>query len=626
MATSRNIRDKLELLQVKETELIRLRREADSQLLNELSLREDRLAELRSDFEHNLKVLKERDQIIANLERSVAESTEQQKRELSKATKRADERISTIKEDYDRRLLSEVDRRLAEREHSLREELAASAASQLSEREREIKAAYDRASADREATCKRREATADKRVQDVERSAAMDLKDTEDRYKAIEAELRDKVTRAEQAKAEAESRLRETLVESDGASTQRQEQLERLVAEVKTLGSDNTLLKRLNTEKDGKISDLLQTLVDLEAGFIREHEILGKERDALALELESRCMELDELQGASSAYEKALTKLEKKMERRKRHWAEKEMILTDTADGLQQQLQVLQVSKTEAEEKAKREMDSANKTIGDLERRLLHLQEERDQSKANFEASQKHIETERQRIESLRQDHRKAMDQAESSKSAALQEMQSKHEVEIDRLQQEAIDDVRRALIDKNATSDELQTKIASLEAQVEDCKGRPTKEEIERLEGENVRLGCTISSLQAQISSQTSPSAREEELSRQVQNLSEELEVLGEDRRRLIELSNRLKAQVDQQHQRSKSTDKPRASAANDDGDDDILSTQPLPLAPPHINSKAARGTESQRQVLDRLRKKKEQQQQQGRIRVRNWNNRDDG
>lgn len=621
MATSRNIRDKLELLQVKETELIRLRREADSQLLNELSLREDRLAELRSDFEHNLKVLKERDQIIANLERSVAESTEQQKRELSKATKRADERISTIKEDYDRRLLSEVDRRLAEREHSLREELAASAAAQLSEREREIKAAYDRASADREATCKRREATADKRVQDVERSAAMDLKDIEDRYKAIEVELRDKVTRAEQAKAEAESRLRETLVESDGASTQRQEQLKRLVAEVKTLGSDNTLLKRLNTEKDGKISDLLQTLVDLEAGFIREHEILGKERDALALELESRCMELDELQGASSAYEKALTKLEKKMEKRKRHWAEKEMILTDTADGLQQQLQVLQVSKTEAEEKAKREMDSANKTIGDLEGRLLHLQEERDQSKANFEASQKHIETERQRIESLRQDHRKAMDQAESSKSAALQEMQSKHEVEIDRLQQEAIDDVRRALIDKNATSDELQTKIASLEAQVEDCKGRPTKEEIERLEGENVRLGGTISSLQAQISSQTSPSAREEELSRQVQNLSEELEVLGEDRRRLIELSNRLKAQVDQQHQ-----DKPRASAANDDDDDDILSTQPLPLALPHNNSKAARGTESQRQVLDRLRKKKEQQQQQGRIRVRNWNNRDDG
>ena len=56
MASSANVRDKLELLQVKETELIRLRREADSQLLNELSSREDRLAELRSDFEHNLKV------------------------------------------------------------------------------------------------------------------------------------------------------------------------------------------------------------------------------------------------------------------------------------------------------------------------------------------------------------------------------------------------------------------------------------------------------------------------------------------------------------------------------------------------------------------------------------------
>ena len=625
MATSRNARDKLELLQVKETELIRLRREADSQLINELSLREDRLAELKSDFEHNLKVLKERDQIIANLERSVAESAEQRKRELSKATKRADERYETIKEDYDRRLLSEVDRRLSEREHSLREELAASAAAQLSEREREIKAAYDRASADREATCKRREATADKRVQDVERSAAMDLKDTEDRYKALEVELRDKVTRAEQAKTEAESRLRETLAESDGASTQRQEQLERLVAEVKTLRLDNTRLERMGTEKDGKISDLLQTLVDLEAGFVREHEILGQERDALALELESRCTELDELQGASNAYEKALSKLEKKMEKRKRHWAEKEMILTDTADGLKQQLQVLQVSQTEAEEKAKREMDRANKTIDELERRLLHLQEENVRSKASLEASQKEVEAERQRIESLRQDHRQALDQAESSKSSALQEMQSKHEVEIHRLQQEAIDDVRRALIDKNTTSDELRTKIASLEAQLEDCKGRPTKEEMERLEIENSRLGDAVSSLQAQISRQTSPSAREEELSRQVQNLSEELEVLGEDRRRLIELSNRLKGQVDHQYQRSKSTDRPRASTAADD-DDDVLTTQPLPLVPSHSSKLAARGTESQRQVLDRLRKKKEQQQQQGRIRVRNWNNRDDG
>ena len=195
MATCSNARDKLELLQVKETELIRLRREADSQLLNELSLREDRLAELRSDFEHNVRVLKERDQIIANLERSMAESAEQQKRELSRATKRADERYETTQEDYNRRLLSEVDQRLAEREHSLREELAASAAAQLSEREREIKTAYDRASTDREATCKRREATADKRVQDVERSAAMDLKDADDRYKALEVELRDRPRR-----------------------------------------------------------------------------------------------------------------------------------------------------------------------------------------------------------------------------------------------------------------------------------------------------------------------------------------------------------------------------------------------------------------------------------------------
>ena len=416
------------------------------------------------------------------------------------------------------------------------------------------------------------------------------------------------------------------MAESDGASTQRQEQLERLVAEVKTLRSDNTRLERMNTEKDGKISDLLQTLVDLEAGFIREHEILGQERDALALELDSKCTELDELQGASNAYEKALTKLEKKMEKRKRHWSEKEMILTDTADGLQQQLQVLQVSQTEAEEKAKRKIDSANKTIGELERRLLHLQEETDRCKASLEASQKDVEAERQRIESLRQDHRQALDQAESSKSSALQEMQSKHEVEMDRLQHEAIDDVRRALIDKNTTSDELRTKIASLEAQLEDCKGRPTKKEMERLESENSRLGDAVSSLQAQISRQSSPSAREEELSLQVQNLSEELEVMGEDRRRLIELSNRLKAQTDQQHQRSKSTDRSRVSTAADN-DDDILSTQPLPLVPSHNSSKlAGRGTESQRQVLDRLRKKKEQQQQQGRIRVRNWNNRDDG
>ena len=610
-----------DLLEAKEAELVALRRKASIEVLEELRLRDERLSELRQDFEHNLQLLRQRDQVVANLERSAAESTERQRRDLSQAAERAEEQIATIKQDYDRRLRSEVDRRLAEREHSLREELAASAASQLAEREREIKAAYERASADREATCKRREATADKRVQDVERSAAIDLKEAEDRFMALEVELRDKVARAEQAKGQAESRLRETVAESDGATTQRQEQLERLISEVKSLRSDNVRLDRLNTDKDGKISDLLQTLVDLEAGFVREHEALGKERDALALELDSQCVELEELQRVSGAYEKALTKMEKKMEKRKRHWAEKEMALADTVDGLQKQLQTLQASQAEGDEVAQQKLKSADKTIVDLEGRLLQLQEESSRFKSELKISQQEVEAEQQRLDSLRQDHRQALDQAERSKSVALQEIQSKHEAEMDRSQQEAIDDVRRALIDKNATSDELRAKIASLETQLAECKGRPTKDDVERLEGDNSRLSDAISSLQAQISKHSSSSVREEELSQQVQDLSEELEVVTDDRRRLIELSNRLKAQADQQ--RSQSAERPRESTANEE----VLSTQPLSLAPSQNSKMAAQGgTDSQRQVLDRLRKKKELQQQQGRTRVRNWNNRGDG
>ena len=610
-----------DLLEAKEAELVALRRKASIEVLEELRLRDERLSELRQDFEHNLQLLRQRDQVVANLERSAAESTERQRRDLSQAAERAEEQIATIKQDYDRRLHSEVDRRLAEREHSLREELAASAASQLAEREREIKAAYERASADREATCKRREATADKRVQDVERSAAIDLKEAEDRFMALEVELRDKVARAEQAKGQAESRLRETVAESDGATTQRQEQLERLISEVKSLRSDNVRLDRLNTDKDGKISDLLQTLVDLEAGFVREHEALGKERDALALELDSQCVELEELQRVSGSYEKALTKMEKKMEKRKRHWAEKEMALADTVDGLQKQLQTLQASQAEGDEVAQQKLKSADKTIVDLEGRLLQLQEESSRFKSELKISQQEVEAEQQRLDSLRRDHRQALDQAERSKSVALQEIQSKHEAEMDRSQQEAIDDVRRALIDKNATSDELRAKIASLETQLAECKGRPTKDDVERLEGDNSRLSDAISSLQAQISKHSSSSVREEELSQQVQDLSEELKVVTDDRRRLIELSNRLKAQADQQ--RSQSAERPRETTPNEE----VLSTQPLSLAPSHNSKMAAQGgTDSQRQVLDRLRKKKELQQQQGRTRVRNWNNRGDG
>ena len=614
-------RDMFDLLEAKEAELVALRRKASIEVLEELRLRDERLSELRQDFEHNLQLLRQRDQVVANLERSAAESTERQRRDLSQAAERTEEQIATIKQDYDRRLHSEVDRRLAEREHSLREELAASAASQLAEREREIKAAYERASADREATCKRREATADKRVQDVERSGAIDLKEAEDRFMALEVELRDKVARAEQAKGQAESRLRETVAESDGATTQRQEQLERLISEVKSLRSDNVRLDRLNTDKDGKISDLLQTLVDLEAGFVREHEALGKERDALALELDSQCVELEELQRVSGSYEKALTKMEKKMEKRKRHWAEKEMALADTVDGLQKQLQTLQASQAEGDEVAQQKLKSADKTIVDLEGRLLQLQEESSRFKSELKISQQEVEAEQQRLDSLRQDHRQALDQAERSKSVALQEIQSKHEAEMDRSQQVAIDDVRRAIIDKNATSDELRAKIASLETQLAECKGRPTKDDVERLEGDNSRLSDAISSLQAQISKHSSSSVREEELSQQVQDLSEELEVVTDDRRRLIELSNRLKAQADQQ--RSQSAERPRESTANEE----VLSTQPLSLAPSHNSKMAAQGgTDSQRQVLDRLRKKKELQQQQGRTRVRNWNNRGDG
>ena len=620
-APARASRDMFDLLEAKEAELVALRRKASIEVLEELRLRDERLSELRQDFEHNLQLLRQRDQVVANLERSAAESTERQRRDLSQAAERTEEQIATIKQDYDRRLHSEVDRRLAEREHSLREELAASAASQLAEREREIKAAYERASADREATCKRREATADKRVQDVERSGAIDLKEAEDRFMALEVELRDKVARAEQAKGQAESRLRETVAESDGATTQRQEQLERLISEVKSLRSDNVRLDRLNTDKDGKISDLLQTLVDLEAGFVREHEALGKERDALALELDSQCVELEELQRVSGSYEKALTKMEKKMEKRKRHWAEKEMALADTVDGLQKQLQTLQASQAEGDEVAQQKLKSADKTIVDLEGRLLQLQEESSRFKSELKISQQEVEAEQQRLDSLRRDHRQALDQAERSKSVALQEIQSKHEAEMDRSQQEAIDDVRRALIDKNATSDELRAKIASLETQLAECKGRPTKDDVERLEGDNSRLSDAISSLQAQISKHSSSSVREEELSQQVQDLSEELKVVTDDRRRLIELSNRLKAQADQQ--RSQSAERPRESTANEE----VLSTQPLSLAPSHNSKMAAQGgTDSQRQVLDRLRKKKELQQQQGRTRVRNWNNRGDG
>mmetsp|Transcript_33788 Transcript_33788/g.68150 ORF Transcript_33788/g.68150 Transcript_33788/m.68150 type:complete len:670 (+) Transcript_33788:206-2215(+) len=657
----------LDTINTKEADLVRLRREASTAVQEEIRVRDERLTELRSDFDHNLKVLRERDKVLSNLERAAAEANERRDREIATATRRAEERVAAIEEDsrlrerrlrddYERRLSSEVDRRLAEREHSLREELAASAAAELAERERQISTAYDRAAADRESTCKRREGAAEKRIQDAERSAAADLKEAEDRWNSMESELRDRMSRAERAKNESEARLRETVAETQGVNSQRNEQLERLVREVKRLEQeskglkeDNTRLEGLVVEKDSKISDLLKALVDLEDGFLRQHGALQEERDALANEVETKYSELEALHcgasQASSTYEKALVRLEKKMDKKKRQWAEKEMVLIDKADNLRNELNKLKTSKAEDDETSRRAVDAAKGTIGELEGCIAQLKEEESRRKHELDTAAQDLDDARRRNKSIHQEHKEILVRFEESKQAALQEMQSKHRIEFEKVQQEAIDDVRRALIDKNALSEEkkslekdvatLRSKVSSVKDKLEECRNRTSTndEDVERLKNENARLQDALAILRSERETRNGVS-REDELSQRVEELSDELEVVLEDRRRLIDLSNKLRVDLQRLQSSSRQSSSVDGNARRQDESvhDGVLSTQPLSLyniidaeAASASSTAKRQGTDSQRQAFARLRKKKDQQQQQERIKVRNWNERDD-
>jgi FtsZ-binding cell division protein ZapB len=333
------------------------------------------------------------------------------------------------------------------------------------------------------------------------------------------------------------------------------------------------------------------------------------------------------------------------MDKKKRQWAEKEMVLIDKADNLRNELNKLKASKAEDDETSRRAVDAAKGTIGELEVCIVQLKEGKNRRKHELETATQDLDDARRRNKSIHQEHKEVLDRFEESKQATLQEMQTKHQIELEKVQQEAIDDVRRALIDKNAVSEEkeglekdvatLRSKVSSVKDELEECRNRTSTNDdiVERLKSENTSLQDTVTILRSEMETRNGVS-REDELSQRVEELSDELDVVLEDRRRLIDLSNKLR--VDLQRLQSSS----RQSSSSVDGNaqrqpeshEGVLSTQPLSL---HniIDAEAAgasstakrQGTVSQRQAFARLRKKKDQQQQQERIKVRNWNERDD-
>ena len=604
--------------------------------------------------------LRTRDQRMVALEKKALEAEERRTKEVASAHRISEESAVAHEEEcrtkelrmrneFEKRLGIEVERRLAERKNSLREELAASAASELAERERVMSSAYERAAFEREATCRRREGAAEQRIAVVERGHSEEVKEVEDRCASIELELRQRVARTERAKGEAEARLRETLASSEGTSSKQNEQVDRLVHEVKDLKRETenqsreiARLERVHLEKEAKIAELLRAFTDLEGAFLQQHTDLQQERNGLAQEIATKCQALDSIQ---SKYEVSLQKLEKKLDKKKRHWAERETSLIDAAESLRRGMMEIKAEKAKAEDRLANESTNAREVISELEITVLRFQEEAKRSKKDLLDTHQTLEKERTGVELQKRDHKYEREQLKESHSRNLAELKKTHQAKLDGFRQEGIDDVRRALVEKNLAQEEKKDaieKLTYLERQVSRFKlkvtelqndleeSRKRNDEMDRICRENARLKGIVSALRSEISG-SAQSQREEELVGKVDDQTSELEVVHKDRRRFTNLSDQL--QRDEQssqllgHNKSGRDEGNRSGPKPDQSDcNEFLSSNSASINKSSRDSRSARRqeTQSQRQARERIKKKDDRKECGSRIRVRNWNLRD--
>lgn len=437
------------LIDAGEQELHRMRAAAAEAARDEDRLRAERLVELRRDFEHNLSVLAERERIIEELEADVVRAERRRVADLEEAERRAAARVSDagetvrselegeyrekarqLHEDMDRELIRRLNQGIRERERDIREEVLESVSAEIERRERTI-ASLRQSLDDGETARLSQEEAQRERLREVGAAHIENIRVAELKLK-FEVELLQEELVALRNNAIGQEHHIGCITKEAALNCSEKDQVVALMSDrVEALEGELCSRQDSIIEKDGKISELLHTLLLVEESLLQKQEEWNEKEDQMQADLKLRSSDADDLRQEAISLiqqlEDDMQKLREGHERECLQWKEREEELLESNSSFKGHLadeqKLLEESRTAAKDRAA-EADMATCEIETLRTKNRSQLKEVETFKAV-------VRRQHESLEDVLKEHNEALERREEGYSTALSESKKSHEAEI---------------------------------------------------------------------------------------------------------------------------------------------------------------------------------------------------
>ena len=273
-AESSSHRALLEIIQEKERELTQIRHVADTAAQEEKKTVQQQFIELQSDFEHNIRLLYDKDETINSLHQRINEMEKDHMQAMRRVEERCNEsaniyidKISAQAEvDHRKRLQKEYEDKLSCRERELEKEYQLSILHELRNQEASLYHNFDKMVSDRDSEHSQC-------VKELRNKMATKEEEISELVRAYEKNLRDQEAHVlGEVKAQCQSEAR---IQLEGCERQYkvriaaiEEDKEQIMRDLYRVGQDRSQLEVANRELDWKVNELLDIIQNLERGYI----------------------------------------------------------------------------------------------------------------------------------------------------------------------------------------------------------------------------------------------------------------------------------------------------------------------------------------------------------------------
>ena len=416
-------RELSELVDAKERELIEIRSAAADAAAEEGRTKEERLKELRDDFEHNLRVLCQRDVEIERLREDIANSERQQAADVEEIERRMADNVKDLaanirsevegefnaerqlmREELDREYSRDMRLRALEMERKIRSEIFESLSTEIGTKDQMI-ASLEEALAEGDADGIEQKHIMEERIKYLERVHKEIFKVAEASWRSCEIQLKRQLSVLEEANEEVTLKLRASMTEMERLNNYYDEQISKvenenksLLTELSSRGDNASRLQVLVAENEGKITELLNTILILEDAIMQKDIEREENENKLVstIEMKNNNLEMvkEDATGLIVELESRIKGMNEEINRGERRWSE-------TERELRAELGNLIKSKELSEEATRKELKEKHLAASEFQINIRRLKSERDCQ-----------ETEVQRLEELIQEQKHALAQA----------------------------------------------------------------------------------------------------------------------------------------------------------------------------------------------------------------------